>query len=167
MNKADFKLSALDIELAVVEFFNPRQNLIVPNVWWSYFKHECDLLVLTKSNYAYEIEIKTTLSDLKKDLLKKHGHYDHKIKRLYFAIPESLEKHIVHIPERAGVLAVKPRQGRTFSGEKIIYTHLSVLRKAKDTSKYKFSNEDRYNLARLGTMRVWKLKQKLQGGKNV
>lgn len=47
-------IDTLDMEVAVMEHFGVRQNLIVPNVWWGMgLNHECDMLVLTKSNCAY------------------------------------------------------------------------------------------------------------------
>ena len=48
-----------------MNFFNYRANLIVPNISWGLGLHECDLLVLTSSGYATEIEIKVSKADLK------------------------------------------------------------------------------------------------------
>ena len=77
-------ITVSEIELAVAHYFDPRRNIIVPNVWWGMgFNYECDLLVLTKAGYAYEVEIKTTKSDLKADLKKEHGHKSDKIRKLF------------------------------------------------------------------------------------
>ena len=83
--KTGRKLKTDEMEVALAEYFDSRANLIVPNVYHSFFKHELDLLVLTKSGYAYEIEIKITAADLKKDVKKRHGHRDERIKKIYLA----------------------------------------------------------------------------------
>ena len=100
------KLKAIDIELAVSGYLNPRQNLIVPNVHWGLGIHECDLLVITQAGYAWEIEIKVSKADLIKDGKKRHGHIDFRIKELWFAIPKYLEPHIEHVPKHAGIIVV-------------------------------------------------------------
>lgn len=146
------KLKTVDIELAVVEYFNPRTNLIVPNISWGMFLHECDLLILTKNGCAYEVEIKTSAVDLKKDLEKKHMHNSSKIKKLYFAIPDYLLKYQDFIPERAGILTI---------GGKGDEPHCYKEREAQAWSKYTFTDKDRYQVARLGAMRIWGLKRKL------
>ena len=142
------KLKTIDMETALARHFNPLINLIVPNISWGMFNHECDLLVVTKAGYAWEIEIKISLSDLKKDKLKRHNHQDHfnRIKYLYFALPYYLEKHIEHVPKRAGIIIV----GKDLFCRKI--------KKPVKNSDYKFTAEDRYKVARLGAIRVWSLK---------
>jgi len=144
------KMNCIEIEVAVAEYFNPRTNLIVPNVSWGMFLHECDLLVLTPSGYAYEIEIKTSKQDLIKDLDKPHKHDSKKIKKLYFAIPSKLIDCLSYIPERAGVIIVNEETRRC-----------KKIREGKVWNNYKFSDSDRYMLARLGSMRIWGLKKKL------
>ena len=64
--------TAAEIEVVVAQYFDPRRNVIVPNVWWGWgLRHECDLVVMTKTGYAYEVEIKVSRSDLKADLKKR------------------------------------------------------------------------------------------------
>jgi hypothetical protein len=148
------KLTCLDIEIAVANFFNPRLNIIVPNVSWGLFLHECDMLVLTKSGYAYEIEIKTDKYDLIKDSKKKHGHFNIKLSRLYFAIPDYLSDYISHIPERAGILIVS--EGG----------FVELKRKPEIKNEYRFTDKERLKLAELGTMRIWNLKRIVSNIKN-
>ena len=89
-------MKTIDIEIAVMKWIGIRRNLVIPNVSWGIsmkhpttYKwmglHECDILSLTKSNYAMEVEIKTTKSDLLKDKEKTHGHNSNLIRYLYFA----------------------------------------------------------------------------------
>ena len=85
------KLTTIDIECALSNYFKPRINMLIPNVSWGFGIHECDVLVTTKSGYLYEVEIKVGASDLKKDADKPHKHTSKRIKNLYFAIPYYLE----------------------------------------------------------------------------
>jgi hypothetical protein len=151
------KITTLEMELSVAHYFSWRTNLIVPNVSWGFGIHECDLLIVTKAGYCYEIEIKVSLSDLKHDLDKKHKHKSKIIKKLYFAIPEyllsSAEK---FIPEHAGILKVVENKNK-FSNINYCKQH----REAKNNEVEKLTEEQRLQIARLGTMRIWALKQKI------
>ena len=148
-----------EIEAAVVKYFDPRRCCIVPNVWWGLnLNHECDLFVLTKTGYAYEVEIKTSKSDIKADLKKakiagnydKYWHDSKKIHKLYFAIPAKLENCIDLIPNRAGILIV----GTTGT--------IVKLREAKlNPDARKLNEKEILKLAHLGTMRIWTLKAAL------
>ena len=102
------KITTAEMECCVASFLNYRSNLIVPNVSWGMALHECDLLVITKAGYAWEVEIKVTKADLKKDSEKWHGHRSSRIKHLFFAIPTYLQDAIEYIPERAGIITVAP-----------------------------------------------------------
>lgn len=157
----------LDMEVAVSNYFSPRQNLIVPNVSWGMFRHEVDLCVLSPAGYAREIEIKVSRSDLIKDKEKRHGHDEPMIKYLYFAIPEHLEKDIEHIPERAGVLIVKWNKpfkayGYTNTRMEAGWWSCKKVREPKIQYNRKWLEHEYNSLLRLGAMRIWGLKEKLQ-----
>lgn len=163
-------MTTLEMEIALAAHFNHRQNLIVPGVHWGFFIHEIDLLVITKAGYAYEVEIKVSKADLVKDGDKRHGHYDKqgRIKYLYFAIPEKLRPHIAHIPTRAGIITVKKvmkkwgRYGRDgYETYEVEGYDCQVIRQPETLGKYKFSDKERYDIARLGALRIWSLKDKL------
>jgi len=142
--------TAKEIEIRIAKWFGYRTNLIVPNVSWGAGLHECDILILTKAGYALEVEIKVSKGDIIKDGEKRHQHRSEKIKRLYFAIPKKLEKHIALIPVRAGVITVEE------TGNCELIRNAEVNRAAK-----KWGDEDRFNIARLGAIRIWDLKEKL------
>lgn len=152
----------MEVELA--RFLNYRVNIIVPNVSWGMFSHECDLIRLTPAGYCSEIEIKVSLYDLKKDKHKFHNHVDgngygrNKIKYLYFAIPEYLERHIEYIPERAGILIVY-EVVKDWLPKPIL--RVKEIRSPKKQSNYKFSVKERLRLLELMAMRIWGLKKKL------
>ena len=146
--------TALDIECALSRYFNARTNIIVPNVSWGLGLHECDLLVLTPSNYAYEVEIKRSRADILADKKKHHDHYNEKISKLFFAIPENLWECVDLIPGHAGIISIT---------EKGVGNYCCRLdRKAQRKSDYRFSADEKTQLARLGTMRVWTLKHRIQ-----
>mgnify|MGYP001562620441 CR=1 FL=1 len=149
-------LTCLEIECAVIDYFNPRVNLIVPNVSWGMFNYELDLLVLTPSGFAYEIEIKTNRADLIRDKGKLHGHRNSKIARLYFAIPKAMHKDIEHIPEHAGIIEVH-------DGSPLERGDCEIIRESKKNTDYVFTDKERYKIARLGTLRILGLKKTIRG----
>lgn len=139
-----------EIELAVANHMNIRTNIIVPNISWGLLPHEADLIILSSKGYLTEIEIKVSASDLKADRLKKHNHSSNLIKKLYFAIPEKLLKHVEYVPEKAGVLFVD------------YYGRVKEFRKARlNTSARKLTDKEIFQVLRLGNMRTWGLRRKL------
>ena len=149
------KINSTDIELAVSAYFGYRQNLIVPNISWGLWIHECDLLVVTKAGYAIEIEIKISRADIKKDALKRHGHVDKRLKCLYFAIPEKLKSCIDLIPERAGVFIVKEKRPG--------WLICNLERKpVLNKEARKLTPEEQFKVAHLGAMRIWELKHTIK-----
>ena len=152
-------MKILDMELRLAQWFGFVQNIIVPNVSWGMKLHECDLLIMSKKGYLTEVEIKTSLSDLKNDIKKRHEHNDEKIKNLYFAIPEKLEKHIAYIPSHAGIIVLHEKQ----IYNDVYRKGIKEIRKPYSWIKVlPLSNEEQFQLARLGTMRIWMLKHKLK-----
>lgn len=159
-------ISTLEMEVALMQNLNIRRNLCVPNVSWgisdsvkardggSGALHECDLLYLTPSDLATEIEIKVEKGDLLREKEKKHTHNHRYISRLYYAVPENIE-HVAedNIPEHAGLIIVSKDK----------YTDkykVNIRREAKvNKEAHKWSAEERYALARLGTLRILGLKQ--------
>ena len=143
-------LTTPEIELAIAGYLGIRANIIVPNIHWGLLPYEVDLFVLSSKGYATEIEIKVSASDLKADKLKKHTHSSHLIKRLFFAMPLKLQKHIEHVPAKAGILLVDD------------YGRVREHRKAKlNTAARKLTEKEIYQVLRLGNMRTWTLRKKL------
>lgn len=144
-----------EIELAVVNFLDCRKHLIVPNVSWGMFSHELDLAVLSSKGYLTEIEIKVDRSDLIKNKNKKHfrGKFpEPRIKYLYFAMPQKFDPDFIfqHIPDTAGLIHVDN------SGK------CSIIRKGiAQRNCIKLTEKEKYQLARLGALRIWNLKKTL------
>lgn len=170
------KVKCIDIELAIMSEFDYRRNLIVTNVsnQMNVVAFETDVLVLTNSGYAYGFEIKISKSDLRADF-KKPQHtglniirngktglerYYGKLKHFSYAVPEELKELALElIPDFCGLWLYRKNE----------YPHVSYFycaRKPKKLFDYKWSFDQRYELARLGTMRIYSLKSSLIFHKN-
>jgi hypothetical protein len=154
-------MKTIEIEIEVMEYFGIRANLIVPNVSWGIAGlHECDLLILSGSNYATEVEIKVTKHDLLKDNGKLHGHLHGYIARLFFAVPEKLKAEALKfIPDRAGLLVVCSRVS-DYDGKK--YNVVELVRSARrNKDPHQWAVHERFQLLRLGAMRILGMKKKI------
>jgi len=166
------KISCLDIELAIMREFKFRQNLIVPNItnMMGLLPFETDMLVLTNSGYAYGFEIKTSKSDLRADFKKpqhtrfneiKNGktgleRYYGKFKYFYYAVPEHLKECALEvIPDFCGLWVLK-------NHEYPIPSKFYQAREPKKLFDRKWSDKEKYEVARLGTMRIYSLKSSIQ-----
>lgn len=149
------KITTLEMECALARHFNVAKNLIVPGVSWGFDIHECDLLVISPAGYATEVEIKVSRSDLLADKKKDHGHKSLKIKRLYFAIPDTLSKSIPDIPAHAGVVIVA-------TNEDFPWPTCKIVRKPKSMQyARKLTTDEISRVAWLGAMRIFRLKEKI------
>lgn len=146
-----------EIQIRVALYFNPRINLAVPNVAWGMFgDRECDLVILSKAGYASEVEIKVSKSDLKRDAKKWHNHNSQRLRNLWFAIPEKLRDCMDLIPVRAGILIVR-QQPLPHS-----FGYVEEVRKPiTNTAARKLSEKERFQLARLGALRIWSLQDRV------
>ena len=148
-------ITTIEMEVALMSYFNFTQNIIVPNVKWGLGVHECDLFVVSKQGYATEVEIKVSKSDLLKDKEKSHSHVSDKIKQLWFAVPEELKDvALQHVPERAGVLYAQ----RHPKGHLMILTARKpkVARNARQ-----LTDQEINHLMRLGCMRIHSMKKRI------
>lgn len=157
-------LSLYEIELAIVKHdqFNIRKNIVVCNISWGLINHEADMLIMSKSGYLTEIEIKRSLSDLKADFKKKHDHSCELIKYLYYAVPIDLVgkcKDLLILNKRpvSGII------GYHEDGSLEFFKVYEVLRLGAGINwkARKLFIEEQLQLARLGAMRVWGLKKKI------
>lgn len=160
-------MKTLDIEIAVMRYFGTLTNLIVPNIsgGMSVGLHECDLLVLSKDNYATEVEIKVSKADIRADKKKEHGHKHDHIARLFFAVPIDLKDYTLkHIPKGAGLLTIKEhdRKYNAFLADWDYMTTCKARQGRRNKNCHEWTQEERANLARLGTLRILGLKEKIQ-----
>lgn len=157
---ADTTLSITQIELGLAQYFNFRNNVIVPKVSWGLLNHEADLLILNKSGYLTEIEIKRSWADFLADFRKQHNHEDSKVSWYYYAVPESIVDKC-----RAKLAEVDPghKWGLICYSESwdglcvpVIESHPSNIHLHRGDKKLFI--EEQFQLARLGAMRTWSLK---------
>lgn len=151
------KLHAGDMEIIVARHFHYSANLIVPNVSWGLgFIHELDLIVVSPSGWAKEIEIKVTLADLKADGSKRHGHYSAKIRELYFAVPYWLEAEALQIiPKHAGLIVAHTEPA-------YVTRRAVIIRTARiNKNARRLTDTERDKLRELAAMRLWSLKEHL------
>lgn len=153
-------IRASDIEIAVARYFKPRVNTIVPNVYWGFgLDYEADLIIVTQSGYAKEVEIKVNKQDLIRDKEKRNWHNGKQIRQLWFAVPYDWDMEFVceHIPSGAGVLVYQPYN--TTNG---VRGAIHEVKKA-EINRYapKQDSLDISKLRHLGCMRIWALKEKL------
>lgn len=95
MNKTNRTQYEIELSLANYKDFDFRKNIIAYNVLGENsllpIFHECDMLVLSKSGYLTEIEIKRSWSDFLADFKKDHSHEGRGlIKYFYYCIPECM-----------------------------------------------------------------------------
>lgn len=149
-----------EMEVALANHFDIRRNIIVPNVSWGFFdKHEADMLVIRNSGYAFEIEIKRSRADMKADFKKKHGHIDKKnrIVQLYYAFPKELLPKVEElVPLECGIITVEKYPNSAATGYVKIHREATRKKGAK-----KLTQKEQFKIARLGTLRIWSLKTKL------
>lgn len=165
------QVNCVEIEVQIMEEFGIRENLIVPNIsnQMGLVAFETDMLVLTKSGYAHGFEIKTSKSDLKADFKKpQHVKFNEirsgkkgldrfygKFKYFSYAVPEQLKECALEmIPDFCGLWVYK----------KTDHYQTTKFYKAREAEKlfdYKWPESQRYELARLGTMRIYALKKAL------
>jgi hypothetical protein len=144
-----------EIEVSIASYFNYRQNIIVPKCYGvSWDSHECDVLILKPSGYVIEVEIKRTFADFKADFKKLHHHKHKHIKEFYYCFTNDIyDKCKDLVPLGMGII-ICSRQGNYIS---------SIIKKVAIPIKgaVKLSTEEQLKIAKLGCMRIWTLKQKL------
>jgi len=158
---SDRKITSKDIARTLATgLFHFRRCVAVPNVSWGLLPWEADLLVLNSSGYLYEVEIKVSIADLKRDRAKGKWRRVSRaptdlLRAMWFAMPAEVWAHkdaAEVVPEHAGVIVVDPFAPLKFERSR-------VVREAKpNRSAQKVSAADKFQLARLGVMRFWSQK---------
>lgn len=151
-------MKTAEMECVLASWFDYRKNLIVPNVYWRW-THELDLMIVSERGYVTEVEIKISRADLRRDLKKWHGHFNPQIKYLYFAVPAALEAAALElVPEDAGILLVYTEDERPYLRQQVKRRRQPKARKTASP----VTDHERYRIARLGALRIWGLKRKLE-----
>lgn len=141
-----------EIEYALFIFF--KRNISITNYFVS--GHEADFLMVRKTKYAVEVEIKRSVADLKADLKKPHGHKSRLIAELYYAVPEKIyDKCLPLIPEDAGVFQICYSP---FYGTWLAYKKRGAKRN-KDAVKW--NDQQIEQILRYSNYHIWSAKKKI------
>ncbi len=149
------------MEVAIANYFDYRTHIVIPNLSWGFFNHECDLFLIRKSGFGFEVEIKRSKSDMIADFSKYHGHKDrmNRIVQLYYAFPiELLPKVEDLVPPECGILTVT-KYGDNI-GEYRAYARMYRDAKRKKGAR-RLTVAEQLKITRLASMRIWTLKTKL------
>ena len=152
-------MNLMQLELNIAKFFDYRQNVIIPNVSWGMgLGYEADIIVISKSRYCTEVELKISRADLKRDRNKRkwklntprwsEERYDI-IRRQFFCIPEVLCDAIEFIPPQCGIIWVS----------EIGRVHLERAAKTKEARP--LTDKEYLHALHLASMRTWTLKETL------
>ena len=160
-------LYEIEVALAKSEQFNYVKNIVAFNVNGIgsnlLICHECDMLVLSKSGYLTEIEIKRSWADFIADFSKKHSHENMGIIRyFYYCVPEYIvdkvyEKLKSIDAKYSGVITYDENLKINVKGALIDDYH--VVRQINPNRKLFL--EEQLQVARYGAMRSVLLKEKL------
>jgi hypothetical protein len=138
--------------------FDPRRWIVVPNVSWGWnLDYEADVIAVSKSMWATEVEIKTSRQDLVRDRLKKkHGPdrrfgIDKRIRRFWYAVTTELVETALNpglVKPEFGIIEVYDLGGGL--GRKS-----RVIRRARNRDARKVTEAELCKLMHLGMMRYW------------
>lgn len=156
-------MNSQDIELQVLNYFNERKHLIIPNLSWGLLSYEADMFVVRPSGYCLEVEIKISKQDIKADLRKSKWRNnndgfgrvhtsDYIVREFYMALPKELCNE-PNIPDFAGILQVEPSPNQYWSGVTLLRKPL-IWKRAR-----KITVTERAKLGRLLGLRYWNLKR--------
>jgi hypothetical protein len=165
------QISVNEIEVAIARHYGTREHIIVPNISWGFnYIHECDMFIIKRNGYAVEVEIKRSKTDLLNDFKKIHNHKSDKIREFFYAIPkDNIDEWSKYIPKHAGIIVywktedeIWDKKARKWTGKTKTVVRARRVRDAEiNKSANKLTTEEQLKVARLGTLRIWNLKQKL------
>lgn len=156
------------------EICNPRQDIVVPNLSWSLLDYESDLVIVNKTGYMTEIEIKRSYTDFVADFKKRHHHDSELVCSFYYCVPKSIEEKV-----KAFLINYKAEHDDFDLPAILTYEEDGTIERTIDKNKpYKVGNatyyhyfgqtynkygkrklflEEKLIVARMGQLRYWKL----------
>lgn len=171
----DTKLTIQQIHLALRDsgLWNKRSDIMIPNLSWGLLPYEADFVVVSKSGYLTEVEIKRSWEDFKADFKKKHNHDAEQVYYFYYCVPVSIvakvkefliEKYeaesqpwkcpaVLWYNENGGVSVAVDDNQRCFG-----CCYASSI--SPNVNHRKLFLEEQLKVARLGQLRYWSLLEK-------
>lgn len=157
-------ITEIEVSLAKHDKFNYIKNVVAFNVngLGESLKllHECDMLVLSKSGYLTEIEIKRSWQDFLNDFKKTHDHYGYGlIKHFYYCVPLSIKDKAIDYFNENGRFMIS---GFIIYDEELNISFEKVKNNDKEFRSFrKLFLEEQFQVARFGAMRAILLREKL------
>ena len=149
------ELTVKDIQALLAEYFGIRNNIIVPNVSWGLLDYEADLLIMNKTGYVTEIEIKRSWSDFLADFKKDEtAHKSEIIYQFWYCVPDSLYKDCVDKLKEVYPDSLDRPNVISYSDSGILNFHGKSASYCRGKHRKMFL-EEQLKLARVGTMRYW------------
>ena len=163
------KLSVKEIMLLLINpkkngnRWNVRTDLPLPNLSWGMLDYEADLIMMNKSGYLTEFEIKRSYSDLQADFRKKIFHRSEVIREFYYVLPIGIkEKAIALIQEKKEEFFFNRMPAIIFYTEdrKLEFYNRGFCSNVPGKHRHLFY-EERFQIARLCSLRYWSLLEKV------
>ena len=149
------ELTVKDIQALLAEHFGIRNNIIVPNVSWGLLDYEADLLIMNKTGYVTEIEIKRSWSDFLADFKKdENAHKSENIYQFWYCVPDSLYKDCIDKLKEVYPDSLDRPNVISYSDSGILNFHGKSASYCRGKHRKMFL-EEQLKLARLGAMRYW------------
>ena len=178
----DTSLTITQIQWALHEsgLWNKRSDIMVPNLSWGFLPYEADFVVLTKSGYLTEVEIKRSWEDFKADFNKVHRHDDERIYHFFYCVPigifdkvkeflidklmEELDDYskdrLAKNPDLLGFHSLLPAV-LTYDEKGIVKQQKFGFSGARRNKARKLFLEEQLQVARLGCLRYWNQQNKI------
>ena len=149
------ELTVKDIQALLAEYFGIRNNIIVPNVSWGLLDYEADLLIMNKTGYVTEIEIKRSWSDFLADFKKdENAHKSEIIYQFWYCVPDSLYKDCIDKLKEVYPDSLDRPNVISYSDSGVLNFHGKSASYCRGKHRKMFL-EEQLKLARLGAMRYW------------
>jgi hypothetical protein len=152
-----FKLDEQRIQEALFGYLYGKGNeIVLPNISWSYLRWEADTIGITKAGYLYEYEIKTTYSDFLNDFKKRKHHALKRGERVgspnYFIFVAPMNAVPLCLPDYAGLIEISQNGSRLFVEE---------IKRPKMIHRNKLTPKDKIAMLRVIMFRYWKMSSQL------
>lgn len=159
----DTKLSIEQIHLALRNcgLWNKRSDIMIPNLSWGLLDYEADFVIISKSGYMTEVEIKRSLEDFKADFHKSHTHDAEQVYYFYYCVPEKIYDKAIDF-----LRYCKLGNSNLDYPAVLYYTETGQIVNTGFGNKYskgkhrKLFIEEILQVARLGQLRYWNLLEK-------
>lgn len=149
------ELTVKDIQALLAEHFGIRNNIIVPNVSWGLLDYEADLLIMNKTGYVTEIEIKRSWSDFLADFKKdENAHKSEIIYQFWYCVPDGLYKDCIEKLKEVYPDSLDRPNVISYSDSGVLNFHGKSASYCRGKHRKMFL-EEQLKLARLGAMRYW------------